>query len=100
MLRDRIEKALDLVRPSLQEHGGDIQLIDVDPCGVVQVSLKGNCGSCALSQMTLKTEVETKLKAEVPEVKQVNAIRRAPRKGLPPWWGNFGGANIRTLPAE
>jgi Fe-S cluster biogenesis protein NfuA len=100
MLRERIEKALDDVRLSLQEHGGDIEFVDVDSDGIVQVSLKGNCASCGFSQMTVKGEIEKRLKLDVPEVKQVIAIKRAPRKGLPPWWGNFGGAGIRTLPAE
>jgi len=69
-MREKVEKALEKIRPSLQADGGDIQLIDVTD-GVVKVRLTGACGGCTMSQMTLKMGVERMLKQQVPEVKSV-----------------------------
>jgi Fe-S cluster biogenesis protein NfuA len=71
-MRERIEKALETIRPALQRDGGDIELVDVVD-GVVKVRLKGACGGCPMSQMTLKMGVEKALKQQVPEVKRVEA---------------------------
>jgi Fe-S cluster biogenesis protein NfuA len=72
-MREDIEKALEKIRPALQADGGDVELIDVVD-GVVKVRLKGACGGCPMSQMTLKMGVERILKQQVPEVKSVEAI--------------------------
>ena len=69
-MKEKVEKALELIRPALQADGGDIQLIDVVD-GVVKVRLTGACGGCPMSQMTLKMGVEKTLKQHVPEVKRV-----------------------------
>jgi Fe-S cluster biogenesis protein NfuA len=73
MLREKVEKALNKVRPSLQADGGDVQLIDVDDHGVVKVKLTGACGGCPMSQMTLKMGIEKILKQNVPEVTRVES---------------------------
>ena len=72
-MREDVEKALEKIRPSLQADGGDIELIDVVD-GIVKVRLKGACGGCPMSQMTLKMGVEKVLKERVPEVKSVEAV--------------------------
>jgi Fe-S cluster biogenesis protein NfuA len=72
-MRESVEKALEKVRPALQADGGDVELIDVVN-GVVKVKLTGACGSCPMSQMTLKMGVEKILKQQVPEVKSVETI--------------------------
>lgn len=74
MLKERIEDALDKVRPSLQADGGDVELIDVDDDGVVKVKLTGACGGCPMSQMTLKMGIEKVLKQNVPEVNRVESV--------------------------
>jgi Fe-S cluster biogenesis protein NfuA len=73
-LREKVEKALDKVRPSLKADGGDVQLVDVDKEGVVKVKLMGACGGCPMSQMTLKMGIEKILKQNVPEVKGVVSV--------------------------
>lgn len=74
-MREKIEKALQKVRPSLQFDGGDVELVDVDEKeGIVKVRLSGACGGCAMSQMTLTYGVEKVIKEEVPEVKRVVAV--------------------------
>ena len=75
MLKKRVEKAVEELRPYLQADGGDIELADVDEeKGVVRVRLKGACVGCPMSQMTLQLGVEKFLKKKVPEIKWVEAI--------------------------
>jgi len=69
-MREKVEAALEKIRPALKADGGDIELIDVTD-GVVKVKLTGACGTCPMSTMTLKMGVERILKEEVPEVKEV-----------------------------
>ncbi len=73
-MRDLVEKALEKVRPSLQADGGDVELVDVTADGVVKVRLRGACGCCPMSQMTLKAGIERLVKQEVPAVKEVVAV--------------------------
>jgi len=73
-MRDRVEKALDKVRPMLAADGGNVELVDVTKDGVVKLKLTGTCGCCPMSQMTLKNGVEKILRQEVPEIKEVVAI--------------------------
>ncbi len=70
-LREKVEKSLEKVRPLLQADGGGIELLDVTQDGIVRVKLTGACGSCPMSQMTLKMAVERAIKESVPEVKEV-----------------------------
>jgi Fe-S cluster biogenesis protein NfuA len=72
-MREKVEKAINEIRSFLQADGGDIELIDVQD-GVVKVKLVGACGSCPMSQFTLRHSVEARLKAQVPEVKEVLSI--------------------------
>ena len=74
MLKEKVEVALNKVRPSLQADGGDVELVDVDEEGVVQVKLQGSCAGCPMSQMTLKMGIEKILKQNVPEVTRVDSV--------------------------
>jgi len=73
-MRERVEKALDKIRPMLQADGGNVELVDVTDDGVVKLKLTGSCGCCPMSQMTLKMGVERIIKQEVPEVKEIVAL--------------------------
>ncbi len=70
-MREKVEKALELIRPMLQADGGDVELIDVTADGVVKVRLRGACGACPMSQVTLKMGVERIIRQEVPGIKEV-----------------------------
>ena len=72
-MKEKVENALDLIRPALRADGGDIELVSVDGT-VATVRLTGHCGSCPMSTMTLKQGIERVLKAEVPEIKEVVAV--------------------------
>lgn len=74
-MRDRVEKALDRIRPALQADGGNVELVDVDEAkGVVKLKLVGACGSCPMSQMTLRMGVERVLKEDIPEITEVQSV--------------------------
>jgi Fe-S cluster biogenesis protein NfuA len=70
-MKERVQEALDMVRPALQADGGDVELVDVTDDGVVSVRLTGACGSCPMSTMTLKMGIERTLKQQIPEVTSV-----------------------------
>ena len=72
--RRRVEAALERVRPALQADGGDAQVVDISPRGVVTLQLVGACGGCAMSQMTLKQGIERIVRMEVPEITAVEAL--------------------------
>jgi len=73
-MKEKVELALNKVRPALQADGGDVELVEVGKDGVVKVRLKGACGGCPMSQLTLKMGIERILKKEVPEVTSVEAV--------------------------
>ena len=70
-MEPQILEAIDLIRPALQSDGGDIVFNNVDPDGVVHVSLVGACGTCPVSTMTLKAGVERIIMDRVPGVTEV-----------------------------
>jgi len=70
-LKERVQEALNKIRPSLQADGGDCELVDVSDDGVVKVKLTGACHGCPMSEITLKMGIEKVLKSAIPEVKEV-----------------------------
>jgi len=72
-MREKVQAALDQVRPALLADGGDVQLIDVND-GVVTLKLTGACSGCPMATMTLRDGIERVLKEHVPEVKEVVAV--------------------------
>ncbi len=72
--RNRVEDVLNQIRPALQRDGGDVQLVDVTPEGVVKVKLVGACGTCPMSILTLKRGIEATLKQRLPEIMSVEAV--------------------------
>ncbi|MFH1889219.1 MAG: NifU family protein [Candidatus Omnitrophota bacterium] len=73
-MREKVEHALDKIRPMLMADGGNVELVEVTSDGIVKLKLTGTCGCCPMSQMTLKMGVEKVLKEEVPGIKEVIAI--------------------------
>ncbi len=72
-MKDKVQAAIDRIRPMLKADGGDVELVDVED-GVVKVRLQGACSGCPMSQMTLKNGIERIIKKEVPEVKYVESV--------------------------
>ncbi|MDR2860389.1 MAG: NifU family protein [Elusimicrobiota bacterium] len=73
-MKEKVEKALDTVRPGLQADGGNVELVDVSADGIVKVKLTGACGSCPMAAMTLQYSVTKAIKDVVPEVTEVMAV--------------------------
>ncbi|RLE18749.1 MAG: NifU family protein [Acidobacteria bacterium] len=71
--KQKVEEALNNIRPALQMDGGDVELIKFED-GVVYVKLLGACGGCPMSTMTLKLFIEERMKEEVPEVTEVVSV--------------------------
>ena len=73
-LREKVEKSLMTIRPSLQADGGDVELVDVNDEGVVSVRLTGACRGCPMSMLTLKMGIERALREQIPAIKSVEAV--------------------------
>ena len=74
ILHEKVEKALQTIRPYLKADGGDVQLVQVTNEGIVEVKLTGACSDCPMSQMTLRAGVERALIREVPGIRRVEAV--------------------------
>jgi Fe-S cluster biogenesis protein NfuA len=72
-MREKVERALEKIRPALQADGGDVELVSVEG-NTVKIKLIGACASCPFSQLTIKQGVEDSLKKEVPEIEKVIAV--------------------------
>ncbi|WP_291726041.1 NifU family protein [Bernardetia sp.] len=79
-LTERVEKALDTVRPYLKADGGDVKVVEITEDGIVKVEMIGACGSCSISPITLKTGIEQAILNEVEEIKSVEAINLTGRE--------------------
>ena len=73
-LKEKVEKALETVRPHLLADGGNVELVDVTEDGIVSVKLTGACGSCPMAAMTLQYGVTNAIKQAVPEIKEVKSV--------------------------
>ena len=69
-MKEKVEAALNEIRPMLQRDGGDVELVAIEG-GVVKVRLQGACAGCPMSQMTLRNGIEKVLKDKIPEVTAV-----------------------------
>jgi Fe-S cluster biogenesis protein NfuA len=70
-VREKVQDVINLIRPAVQADGGDIELVDVSPAGVVQIRFHGACHGCPSSNMTLKDGIVRNLREKVPEVTEV-----------------------------
>ncbi len=73
-LKEKVEAALETVRPYLKADGGDVKIIEITEDGIVKVEMIGACGSCSISPITLKTGIEQAILSQVAEIKSVVAI--------------------------
>ncbi|MBW2108155.1 MAG: NifU family protein [Deltaproteobacteria bacterium] len=72
-MQQKVQEAINKIRPVLQRDGGDVELVEVND-GVVRVRLQGACKGCPMSQMTLRDGIEKFLKKEIPEVVRVEGV--------------------------
>ena len=72
---EKVEAALDSVRPFLQKDGGDVELVDINEDFEVSIRLMGSCKNCLMSNMTMKNGIEESIKRFVPQVSKIVEIR-------------------------
>jgi len=73
-LSERVEAALESIRPYLVADGGNVKLVEITSNMEAKLELLGNCGTCPMSAMTLRAGVEEAIRKFVPEIKTVTAI--------------------------
>jgi len=73
-IRNKVEEALNSIRPYLEADGGNVELIEVSDDNIVKVELIGACKTCSMSMMTMKAGIEETIKRSVPEIKSVISI--------------------------
>ncbi len=73
-IKEKVNLALEEIRPFLKSDGGDISLVSIIDNRIVQVQLHGNCVNCTVNQMTLKTGVEMTIKRYVPHIDRVQQV--------------------------
>ena len=72
--KDKVEIALQSIRPFLQRDGGDVELVEITPENVVRVRLTGACETCSMSAMTLKAGIQEAIKNAIPEISEIEAV--------------------------
>jgi Fe-S cluster biogenesis protein NfuA len=73
-LFQRVDQALDGIRPYLQADGGNVQLLEVTSDMVVRLKLLGSCENCSMSMMTMKAGIEKTIQKAIPEIVRVEAV--------------------------
>jgi Fe-S cluster biogenesis protein NfuA len=73
-MRDKVEEALNSIRPYLEADGGNVELLDITEDNVVLVELQGACKSCSMSTMTMKAGIEETIRRAVPDITRVEAV--------------------------
>lgn len=76
-LRERVEFALDTIRPYLEADGGNVRIVELTDDMVLKIEMMGSCGSCPMSTMTLKAGIEEAIKRAIPEIVRVEAVNLA-----------------------
>jgi Fe-S cluster biogenesis protein NfuA len=73
-IKERVDKALDSIRPHLAVDGGNVEVVEVTDDMQLKIKWLGNCENCFMSVMTMKAGIEEVVKAQVPEIKSVVAV--------------------------
>ena len=76
-MKEKIEQALDSIRPYLEADGGNVKVVELTEDMVLRIELTGACSSCPMSTMTLKAGVEEAVKKAIPEIIKVEAVNIA-----------------------
>jgi Fe-S cluster biogenesis protein NfuA len=74
ILHNKVEEALNIIRPYLEEDGGNVEIIEITEDNIVKVGLLGACKTCSMSHMTMKAGIEEIIKKTVPEIKGIEAV--------------------------
>ena len=72
--QEKVQAALESIRPFLQADSGDVELIEISDDDIIKVRLTGACSSCPMSVMTLRAGIERALMREIPAIRRVEAV--------------------------
>lgn len=73
-LYEKVAKVLNLIRPAVQDDGGDVELVEITDEGIARVRLHGACVGCPSSSMTLQMGIERNVRERVPEIVAVEQV--------------------------
>ena len=73
-LLEKVESALDRVRPHLKVDGGNVEIVEITDDMMVKIKWLGNCESCSMSAMTMRAGISEAIKNYVPEIVGVEAV--------------------------
>lgn len=73
-IQEKVNQALDEIRPHLAVDGGNIELVEITDDLTVKIKWLGNCAFCSMSEMTMRAGVEQAIKSKIPSIKNVIAI--------------------------
>ena len=73
-IEQKVTSAISLIRPFLNDDGGDVELVEVTSDRIVKVRLTGSCKDCSIKQSTLRGGIEETIKKAVPEISAVIAV--------------------------
>jgi Fe-S cluster biogenesis protein NfuA len=73
-IEQKVNSAISLIRPFLNDDGGDVELVEVTSDHIVKVRLTGSCKECSMKQSTLRGGIEETIKKAVPEISAVIAV--------------------------
>ena len=74
-IHEQVSKVIDRIRPSIQEDGGDVELVGIDADGTVRIRFKGACIGCPSSEITLRDGLARNLRESIPQVREVIAVK-------------------------
>lgn len=73
-IEQKVTSAISLIRPFLNDDGGDVEVVEVTSDRIVKVRLTGSCKDCSMKQSTLRGGIEETIKKAVPEISAVIAV--------------------------
>jgi Fe-S cluster biogenesis protein NfuA len=73
-LQQRVEQALDSIRPYLEADGGNVEVVEITDDQTLKLQLKGACRTCNMSHMTMRSGIEETIRRAVPEIKQIISL--------------------------
>jgi len=77
-LEERVEAALNIIRPFLHKDGGDIEVVNITKKKELILQFTGTCESCKINMITMKTGIEETINKEIPEITRIEAINQIP----------------------
>jgi Fe-S cluster biogenesis protein NfuA len=73
-LHQKVEEALDTIRPYLEADGGNVEVVEITADQILRLELKGACSTCHMSKMTMRSGIEETIRRAVPEIREIISV--------------------------